>query len=86
MVSYQANLAHNCLNGSAPHLVAEKVLWRSCAISMERRLCLQPAMPLDSLEYKAMPCTKAMPSRRATRALKRLALQKRDILHLCHLC
>ena len=28
MVGYQASLAHSCLNGSAPHLVAEKVLWR----------------------------------------------------------
>ena len=28
MVGYQASLAHACLNGTAPHKVPEKVLWR----------------------------------------------------------
>ena len=64
MVGYQASLAHSCLNGSAPHLVAEKVLWKfrlGWHLRMERRLCLQPVMTLESLEQKAVPCTKAMP-------------------------
>lgn len=28
MVGYQASLAHACLNGTAPHKVPEKVVWR----------------------------------------------------------